>query len=243
MQADIERRSLEKLTRDRTLLLKAQADVSCGCGLLPCRVRQIWNPALQVRVLAVRIAVVLQYMDFSLTSIPGVFIVRPTVSTDDRGFFMEIYHARAFAQAGIDASFVQDNHSGSKQGTLRGLHYQIKQPQAKLVRTIVGEVFDVVVDLRRSSPTFMRWVGAYLSSENRQMLSVPAGFAHGFYALSEWAEIAYKASDFYAPQWERTLAWNDPQVGIAWPLIGGAPPILSAKDAAGRRLPEAETYA
>lgn len=182
-------------------------------------------------------------MNFDLTSIPGVLLLRPNVYQDDRGFFMEIYHARTFAEAGIPATFVQDNHSGSRQGTLRGLHYQIQHAQAKLVRSVRGELFDVAVDLRRSSPTFGRWVGCVLSSENKQMMWIPEGFAHGFYALTDNAEMAYKTTDYYAPEWERTLAWNDPTVGIAWPLVGGRAPLLSPKDAAGRFLAEADTYA
>lgn len=182
-------------------------------------------------------------MNFDPTSIPGVLLIRPNVFQDDRGFFMEIYHARIFAEAGINTAFVQDNHSGSRQGTLRGLHYQVQHAQAKLVRSVRGEIYDVAVDLRRSSPTFGRWVGCVLSSENRRMMWIPEGFAHGFYALSDYAELAYKVTDYYAPEWERTLAWNDPTVGIAWPVVGGRTPLLSAKDAAGHLLTEAETYA
>jgi dTDP-4-dehydrorhamnose 3,5-epimerase len=182
-------------------------------------------------------------MDFSPTIIPDVLLVRPKVFQDDRGFFLETYRADAFASAGVHAAFVQDNHSGSHQGALRGLHYQVQRTQGKLVRVVAGEVFDAAVDLRRSSPTFGQWVGAHLSAENREMLWIPAGFAHGFYTLSEWAEVIYKVTDIYAPQWERTLAWDDPAVAIAWPLIEGRLPALSAKDAAGKRLPEAETFA
>lgn len=181
-------------------------------------------------------------MDFSPTAIPDVLLVRPKVFQDDRGFFVETYRADAFAAAGVQAAFVQDNHSGSHRGALRGLHYQVRHTQGKLVRVVAGEVFDAAVDLRRSSPTYGHWVGAHLSSENRHMLWIPAGFAHGFYTLSEWAEVIYKVTDVYAPQWERTLAWDDPAVAIAWPLIDGRLPTLSAKDAAGMRLPEAETF-
>jgi dTDP-4-dehydrorhamnose 3,5-epimerase len=180
-------------------------------------------------------------MKFTPTSIPDVILIEPRVFGDQRGFFMETYQARQFAEAGIPNEFVQDNHSGSQQGSLRGLHYQIRQPQGKLVRVVVGEVFDVAVDLRRSSPTFGRWEAARLSAENKIQIWVPPGFAHGFYVLSDWAEIVYKATDFYAPEWERTLLWNDPQVGIDWPLIESQP-ILSTKDAQGTRLRQADTY-
>jgi dTDP-4-dehydrorhamnose 3,5-epimerase len=182
-------------------------------------------------------------MNFDQTSIPGVILIRPNVMQDDRGFFMEIYNARVFAEAGIKFAFVQDNHSRSRQGTLRGLHYQVQHAQAKLVRSVRGEIFDVAVDLRRSSPTYGRWVGCVLSSENKQMMWIPEGFAHGFYALSEYVELAYKVTDYYAPESERTLVWNDPTVGIVWPLVGGRPPLLSPKDAAGQFLTEADTYA
>lgn len=182
-------------------------------------------------------------MDFSPTALRGLLLVRPKVFEDARGFFVEAYRADAFAAAGVDAAFVQDNHSGSHRAALRGLHYQVRHTQGKLVRVVVGEVFDAAVDLRRSSATFGRWVGVRLSSENRHMLWIPPGFAHGLYTLSDWAEVIYKVTDIYAPQWERTLAWDDPAVGIAWPLIDGQLPALSAKDAAGKRLPEAETFA
>ena len=181
-------------------------------------------------------------MHFSPTALPDVILIQPQVFGDSRGFFMETYQERKFQEAGIRADFVQDNHSGSRQGILRGLHYQIRQPQGKLVRVVAGEIFDVAVDLRCSSPTFGRWVGAVLSAENRQMLWVPAGFAHGFYVLSEWAELSYKATDFYAPQWERTLMWNDPAVGIDWPLLPGQQPELSTKDGQGKLLAECELF-
>jgi len=169
-------------------------------------------------------------------------LIEPQIFGDQRGFFMEVYQARRFEEAGIRAEFVQENHSGSSQCTLRGLHYQIRQPQGKLVRVVVGEVFDVAVDLRRTSPTFGRWVGNYLSTQNKAQMWIPAGFAHGFYVLSQWAEVLYKATDFYAPEWERTLLWNDPDVGIEWPLINGQPPILSQKDKTGSLLVDAEVY-
>jgi dTDP-4-dehydrorhamnose 3,5-epimerase len=181
-------------------------------------------------------------MQFLPTEIPDVLVVEPKMFGDERGFFMETYREERFAQAGIRASFVQDNHSGSRQGVLRGLHYQIRQAQGKLVRVIAGEVFDVAVDLRRNSPTFSRWVGLVLSAQNRRQMWVPPGFAHGFYVLSEWAELFYKTSDYYAPQWERTLLWNDPAVGIDWPLLPGVPPTLSPKDLEGLALDQAELF-
>lgn len=173
------------------------------------------------------------------TAIADVLVVEPTVFTDDRGYFLETYNARKLAQAGLNAAFVQDNHSGSRRGTLRGLHYQYRQPQGKLVRVVAGEVFDVAVDLRRGSATFGQWVGVRLSAENKRQLWVPPGLAHGFLVVSEWAEINYKVTDFYAPQWEATLMWNDANVGITWPLAEGEAPVLSVKDAQGKTLPEA----
>ncbi len=181
-------------------------------------------------------------MIFTPTRIPDVLMIEPRVFGDQRGFFMETYQARQFAAQGLVVDFVQDNHSGSRRGTLRGLHYQMQQAQGKLVRVVSGEIFDVAVDLRRTSPTFGRWVGERLSAENRRQLWLPPGFAHGFYVLSEWAEIIYKASDYYAPQYERTLLWNDPVVGIEWPLLEGIEVILSAKDQSGSTLAQAETY-
>jgi dTDP-4-dehydrorhamnose 3,5-epimerase len=175
------------------------------------------------------------------TAIPDVKLIEPQVFGDHRGFFMETWQRKAFAAAGIDADFVQDNHSRSTQGILRGLHYQVQQPQGKLVRVTQGEVFDVAVDLRRDSSTFGRWVGQILSAENRRMLWVPEGFAHGFYVVSESAEFQYKCTDYYAPEHERTLAWDDPSLNISWPLVAGRQPILSDKDAEGMRLSEAET--
>lgn len=176
------------------------------------------------------------------TVIPDVLRLRPEVFEDDRGFFMETYRRSAYRQAGIEADFVQDNHAGSRRGVLRGLHYQIRQAQGKLVRVIVGSVFDVAVDLRRSSPTFGRWVGITLTAESREQLWIPPGFAHGYYVLSEWAEVLYKTTDYYAPEWERTLAWNDPDLAIAWPIPAGQQPLVSAKDARGAPLRQAETY-
>jgi len=168
-------------------------------------------------------------------------LIKPTVFEDERGFFFESYKKKQFVEAGISADFVQDNHSKSLQDTLRGLHYQIQQAQGKLVRVVHGEIFDVAVDIRRSSPTFGKWAGDYLSAGNKQMLWVPPGFAHGFYVTSPKAEVLYKATDYYAPQWERTIAWDDPDINIEWPL-NGATPILSKKDKAGASLNEAEVY-
>ncbi|MDI6693668.1 MAG: dTDP-4-dehydrorhamnose 3,5-epimerase [Anaerolineales bacterium] len=181
-------------------------------------------------------------MKFIPTSIPDVLIIEPQIFGDQRGFFMETYQAQRFAEAGIRLKFVQDNHSGTRRGSLRGLHYQIFQAQGKLVRVVVGEIFDVAVDLRKSSPTFGKWVGVNLSSQNHRQLYIPPGFAHGFYVLSDWAEVLYKTSDFYAPRWERTLIWNDPTIDIQWPLLDGKPPLLSEKDAQGATLDIAEVY-
>ena len=181
-------------------------------------------------------------MRFLPTTLRDVFIIEPQVFGDQRGFFMETWQARKFSQAGIHHSFVQDNHSNSHQGTLRGLHYQIRHPQGKLVRVIFGEVFDVAVDLRRSSPSFGKWLGVILSAENRRILWVPPGFAHGFYVLSETAEALYKCTDYYAPEFERTLRWDDFDLAVDWPLVGGKPPILSAKDAKGDLFKDAELY-
>lgn len=181
-------------------------------------------------------------MKFTTCRIPDVILIEPRLFGDQRGFFMETYQQKVFAEQGITAQFVQDNHSGSRRGTLRGLHYQIQQAQGKLVRVVAGQIFDVAVDLRRSSPTFGQWVGEILSAENKRQLWIPPGFAHGFYVLSDWAEVVYKASDFYAPQWERTLLWNDPAVGIEWPLEGSAELLISEKDRAGLPLAQAETY-
>jgi dTDP-4-dehydrorhamnose 3,5-epimerase len=181
-------------------------------------------------------------MIFSATSLPELILLEPKVFGDDRGFFMETYQAREFARAGIPVEFVQDNHSGSRQGTLRGLHYQIQQPQGKLVRFVAGEAFDVVVDLRRKSPAFGKWAGFLLSAQNKKQLWVPPGFAHGFYVLSDWAELVYKTTDYYAPQFERTLLWNDPALGIEWPIPLGQSPILSPKDVIGSPLASADIF-
>lgn len=181
-------------------------------------------------------------MEFIRTDIPDVIRVRPRVFGDERGFFMETWQAEKFAEGGIEAEFVQDNHSRSKKGTLRGLHYQIRQPQGKLVRVTEGEVFDVAVDLRRRSPTFGRWVGAYLSAENKEQLWVPPGFGHGFLVLSSYAEFIYKCSDFYAPEHERSIRWDDPDLAIEWPLEAGVEPLLSDKDRNGALFADAEVY-
>ncbi|HPG19879.1 MAG TPA: dTDP-4-dehydrorhamnose 3,5-epimerase [Flexilinea sp.] len=180
-------------------------------------------------------------MDFMPLSIPDVILIKPDVHRDERGFFFESWQKNKFAKAGIDQEFVQDNHSRSSKDVLRGLHYQIQQPQGKLIRAIVGEVFDVAVDLRRSSPSFGKWVSAILSSENFNMLWIPPGFAHGFLVLSDVAEFVYKATDFYAPQYERCILWNDRDLGIDWP-ISGHEPILSEKDSKGKLFREAEVY-
>jgi dTDP-4-dehydrorhamnose 3,5-epimerase len=175
------------------------------------------------------------------TAIAGVLVIEPRVFADERGFFFESYNERAFADAtGIAAKFVQDNHSRSLKNTLRGLHYQIQQPQGKLVRAVAGEVFDVVVDIRRSSPTFGQWLGENLSADNKKMMWIPAGLAHGFSVLSDYADFLYKTTDYWASQHERTLLWNDPDLAIAWPLAGE--PILAAKDRSGKRLSEAEVF-
>jgi dTDP-4-dehydrorhamnose 3,5-epimerase len=175
------------------------------------------------------------------TEIPDVLILEPKVFGDERGFFMESYNRREFAGlAGIRAEFVQDNHSRSARNVLRGLHYQIRQPQGKLVRVVTGAVFDVAVDIRRSSPAFGKSVCVELSAENKRMAWIPAGFAHGFLALSEGAEVLYKSTDYYAPEHERCLLWNDPDLGIEWPLDGV--PVISEKDARGMPLKSAEIF-
>jgi len=181
-------------------------------------------------------------MKFTPTEIPEVILLEPKVFGDHRGFFMETWRQDLFASEGIAADFVQDNHSSSSKGILRGLHYQIKQPQGKLVRVIRGTVFDVAVDIRRESPTCGKWVGEVLSADNRRLLWVPPGFAHGFYVMSDYAEFVYKCTDFYAPEHERCIVWNDPQLAIAWPLEEGESPILSAKDEAGLSFRDAEMF-
>ena len=180
-------------------------------------------------------------MKVAATAIAEVLLIEPKVFGDARGFFLESYNRRALREAtGLDLEFVQDNHSRSAKGVLRGLHYQIRQPQGKLIRVLAGRIYDVAVDLRRSSASFGRWVGMALDAEHPRMLWIPPGFAHGFAVLSDSADVLYKATDYYAPQHERTLAWNDPALGIAWPIDGE--PALSDKDRRGVRLAEAETY-
>jgi dTDP-4-dehydrorhamnose 3,5-epimerase len=174
-------------------------------------------------------------------AIPDVLLLAPKVFGDERGFFFESYNRRAFqAATGLDVDFVQDNHSRSARNVLRGLHYQIRQPQGKLVRAIAGEVFDVAVDVRRGSPTFGRWVGQVLSADNKRQMWVPPGFAHGFVVLSETAEFLYKTTDYWAPEHERCILWSDPAIGIDWPIA--APPILAAKDKLGVALAAAECF-
>ena len=180
-------------------------------------------------------------MQVTPTALPDVKLIEPRVFGDERGFFMESFNRRTLAAAGIDAEFVQDNHSRSHRGVLRGLHYQIDHAQGKLVRVVVGEVFDVAVDVRRSSPTFGRAVAVTLSAANKQMLWVPPGFAHGFLVISEVAEFLYKTTDYWYPEHERVLLWNDPALAIDWPLAGGTPQ-LAARDLAGRTLATADVY-
>jgi dTDP-4-dehydrorhamnose 3,5-epimerase len=182
-------------------------------------------------------------MKISPTAIPDVALIEPRLFSDTRGHFMETWQLQKFSAAGIHANFVQANHSISKQWVLRGLHYQIQQPQGKLVRVLVGEVFDVAVDIRRSSKTFGRWIGVTLSASNRHMLWVPPGFAHGFLALTDQVEFGYYCTDYYAPQYERTLAWNDATVGVSWPLPSGVEPILNDKDRDAPRLNDIECFA
>jgi dTDP-4-dehydrorhamnose 3,5-epimerase len=182
-------------------------------------------------------------MKVTQTAIPEVMVLEPKVFGDARGFFFESFNQRAFNEAtGLDVQFVQDNHSRSAKGVLRGLHYQVRQPQGKLVRVVRGAVFDVAVDIRRSSPTFGQWVGVELSEDNHQQLWVPAGFAHGFLVLSDSAEFLYKTTDYYAPEHERCIAWNDPEIGITWPTVSHGPQ-LSSKDAAAPQLARVEVFA
>ena len=175
------------------------------------------------------------------TALPDVLLIEPKVFGDARGFFFESYNRHAFAEAsGLDVDFVQDNHSRSAQGVLRGLHYQIQQPQGKLVRVVAGEVFDVAVDIRKSSPTFGRWVGVVLSAENKRQMWVPPGFAHGFVVTSDSAEFLYKTTDYWALEFERSILWNDPAIGIKWPIEGS--PLLSGKDQIAALLGDAEVF-
>ena len=175
------------------------------------------------------------------TAIPGVLVIEPRVFGDGRGFFYESFNAREFKElTGLEPNFVQDNHSRSAKGVLRGLHYQIRQPQGKLVRVVAGAVFDVAVDIRKGSPTFGQWVGDTVSADNKKQVWIPAGFAHGFLVLSDYAEFLYKTTDYWAPEHERCIAWNDPDLAVQWPLEGA--PILSGKDANGVALAQAETF-
>jgi len=181
-------------------------------------------------------------MQIIRTAIPDLLIIEPIVFGDERGFFLESFNERKFtALTGVSTNFVQDNHSKSVKGVLRGLHYQLQQTQGKLVRVVAGAVFDVAVDIRKSSPTFGQWVGVELSADNKRQLWVPPGFAHGFVTTSDSAEFLYKTTDYWAPEFERSIAWNDPAIGIDWPLDG--PPQLSGKDQAGKLLAEAEVFA
>lgn len=180
-------------------------------------------------------------MNVITTPLQGLLVLEPRVFGDDRGFFFESYNARRFAElTGVTAPFVQDNHSRSARNVLRGLHYQIQQAQGKLVRVTAGAVYDVAVDLRKSSPTFGQWYGTELSAENKRQMWIPAGFAHGFVVTSEAAEFLYKTTDYWAPEHERAILWNDPAIGIQWPLDGA--PLLSGKDQAGKLLADAEVY-
>lgn len=181
-------------------------------------------------------------MEYVKQSIPEVVLIKPKIFGDERGFFMETYRHSEFLENCGNFQFVQDNHSKSRQGILRGIHYQIQNPQGKLVRVVQGEVFDVAVDLRRSSPTFGRWIGVWLSAENHHQLWVPPGFGHAFYVTSETAEFTYKCTDYYAPEYERSLRWDCPMVNIDWPLVNGEKPQLSAKDQQGSLLAEADVY-
>jgi dTDP-4-dehydrorhamnose 3,5-epimerase len=181
-------------------------------------------------------------MQFEPTKIQDIILISPQMHGDERGFFMETYQAQSFGAAGLPFIYVQDNHSGSQHGTLRGLHYQVRQAQGKVVRVIAGEIYDVAVDLRHWSPSFGQWVGVELSAKNKLQIWIPPGFAHGFYVISEWSEVVYKATDYYAPEWERTLLWNDPSLNITWPIPPGEDPILSPKDKQGKLLSDAEVF-
>ena len=181
-------------------------------------------------------------MEVITTKIPDLLLFKPKVFGDERGFFLESFRESWFSERGINVNFVQDNHSSSSKGVLRGLHYQIQKPQGKLVRVTAGEVYDVAVDMRKSSPTFGKSVGVYLSADNKHIFWVPPGFAHGFLVLSERAEFNYKCTEYYAPQHERSLLWNDPELNIDWPLAGIEQPVLSAKDQLALPLSQAEVF-
>lgn len=184
-------------------------------------------------------------MNVIQTDLPGVLLLEPKVFGDARGFFLESWNRRTFADLGLELDFVQDNHSRSARGVLRGIHYQIRQPQGKLVRVVSGSVFDVAVDLRRQSPHFGRWVGYELSAQNHRMLWIPPGFGHAFLVLSDSADFLYKTTEYYAPEWDRGVRWDDPDIGIDWPVatLPGLAPQLSAKDAAQPLLEDAEVFA
>lgn len=181
-------------------------------------------------------------MKFVPQKIPDVILVEPKVFEDSRGFFLETYREQSFTEAGIKSRFIQDNHSRSQRGVLRGLHYQIRHPQGKLMRVIHGEIFDVAVDIRKSSPHFGQWVGVFLSEQNKNQLWIPAGFAHGFYVISEAAEVTYKVDDLYAPEWERCILWNDPEIGIEWPIQPRSIPFMSQKDLEALPLRDADLF-
>ena len=181
-------------------------------------------------------------MRFTYTEIPDIIIIEPEIIIDHRGFFAETFQEKKYLDGGIKTRFVQENLSGSKKGVLRGLHYQIKHAQDKLIQVTKGLIYDVAVDLRLGSPTFGHWVGAKLSSEKRNQIWIPKGFAHGFLTLSDWAEVHYSVTDYYAPEWERTILWNDPDIGIVWPLDLGTTPIVSTKDQAGKLFRNADVY-
>ena len=181
-------------------------------------------------------------MEFTPTQIPDVVVISSKIFQDDRGEFLETFRASEFIKAGFTEAFIQDNHAGSKQGVLRGLHYQIQQAQGKLIRVVTGEIYDVAVDLRKSSPSFGLYVGLILNDKERNQLWIPPGFAHGYYVLSKWAEVSYKVTDYYAPKWARTLLWDDPDLKIDWPIKSGEKPILSRKDRAGIPFNIAEVF-
>jgi len=179
-------------------------------------------------------------IEFIHTALPEVLLVKSEAYSDERGYLLETYRQREFAGAGIPLPFVQDNHSSSRGGSLRGLHYQVRFPQGKLIRVVAGEVFDVAVDVRQGSPTLGSWTGITLSAENRLQLWIPPGFAHGFYVTSPAADVVYKMTEYYRPEWERTIRWDDPDIGIGWPLEGGSPPLVSPRDQAGLPFAVAE---
>lgn len=181
-------------------------------------------------------------MNFIITKIPDVIVFQPKIYQDDRGFFMETYQKNFFEQIGIDHEFVQDNHSSSRKFTLRGLHYQVFHTQGKLVRAVIGEIFDVAVDLRKSSKYFGKWVGVTLSEKNKKVLWIPPGFAHGFVALSDRADVVYKATDFYDPKSDRSVRWNDPELAIDWPIPENVTPVISKKDSTAPLLKDAEIF-